>query len=137
MNTRQLEGVVKKLQAYVTIHQKELSLSVIQGFIRDIINDSLPEPITVDKIIDEVSRTYSISKSDIFSKRKTSEIAYARQISMYIVHELTQLSYTSIGKSFNKDHTTVLYTINKIQKLLDKDPSQKKIIDDIIKNLQG
>ncbi|MDD4699324.1 MAG: chromosomal replication initiator protein DnaA [Oscillospiraceae bacterium] len=137
MNTRQLEGVVKKLQAYVNIHQKELSLSVIQGFIRDIINDSLPEPITVDKIVEEVSRTYSVSKDDIFSKRKTADIVYARQVSMYIVHEITQLSYTAIGKSFEKDHTTVLYTINKIQKLLDNDSSQKKIIDDIIKNLQG
>ena len=136
MNTRQLEGVVKKLQAYVNLQNKTPTISVVQGFIRDIISDTSPEPIKVDEIIFQVSKTFNVSEKDIISKRKTAAVAFARQVAMYIARETTELSYKAIGESFGKDHATVLYNVQKIEEHLKNNPFDKELVEDIIKNLK-
>ncbi len=136
-NTRQLEGVVKKLQAFVEIQNKIPNLAVVQGFIRDIINDTQPEPIKIEKIIAEVAKTYNVSESDILSNRRTATLALARQVAMYIARETTNLSYKAIGESFGKDHTTVLYNVNRIENFLKDKPYEKELVEDIIKNLKS
>ena len=136
-NIRQLEGIIKKLQAYVMVHSNTISLHVVQRYIRDVVSETLPEPITVEKIVDEVSRTYNVTSDDIYSRKKSADIAHARQIAMYIVSKVINLSSTEIGKSFNKDHTTVLYTIEKIKKELKTNDSERKLVDDIIKNVNS
>lgn len=134
-NTRQLEGVVKKLEAYISIQNKTPTLAVIQGFIRDIINDTRPSPVKIEKIIAEVAKTYNVSESDILSNRRTSTLALARQVAMYIARETTNLSFKAIGESFGKDHTTVLYNVNRIEKFLKDKPYENELVTDIIKNL--
>lgn len=136
MNTRQLEGVVKKLQAYVNLQNKTPTISVVQGFIRDVISDTTPEPIKVDEIIVQVSKTFNVSENDIISKRKTAAVAFARQVAMYIARETTELSYKAIGESFGKDHATVLYNVQKIEEHLKNNPFDKELVEDIIKNLK-
>ena len=137
MNTRQLEGVVKKLQAYVHLQNKTPTISVVQGFIRDIISDTTPEPIKVEEIIFQVSKTFSVSEKDIISKRKTAAVAFARQVAMYIARETTELPYSAIGEAFGKNHTTVLYTEKKVKELMRENPYENNIIEDIIKNLKS
>ncbi len=137
MNTRQLNGVVKKLQAYINLQNKTPTISVVQGFIRDIMNDTTPEPIKIDEIISEVSKTFNVSEKDIVSKRKTAAVAFARQVAMYITRETTELSYKAIGDSFGKDHTTVLYNVQKIEEHLKNNPFDKELVEDIIKNLKN
>ena len=137
VNTRQLEGVVKKLQAYVSIQKKVPTVAAVQGFIKDIISNTQPEPIKIEKIISEVARTYNVSESDILSNRRTADLVIARQVAMYISRETTQLSYKAIGESFGKDHTTVLYNVNQIEKFLKDKPYQRELVDDIIKNLRS
>lgn len=137
MNTRQLEGVVKKLQAYIKIQNAVPTISVVQGFIRDIINDTQPEPIKIEKIITEVARTYNVTENDILSNRRTAELAMARQISMYIARETTELSYKAIGESFGKDHSTVLYSCRQIEKFMKDNAFERDTINDIIKNLKS
>ncbi len=136
-NTRQLEGVVKKLQALITIQNKTPTISIVQGFIKDVINDTKPEPIKIEKIISEVAKTYNVSEADILSNRRTASLVLARQVAMYIARETTDLSYKSIGESFGKDHSTVLHNCNKIEEFLRDKPFQKELVDDIIKNLQS
>ena len=137
VNTRQIEGVIKKLHAHITIQNKNPSLSVVQTIIRDVINDTKPEPIKVEKIIDEVARTYNVSESDILSNRKTAPLVLARQVAMYIARETTDLSFKAIGESFGKDHSTVLYNVNRIEEFLKDKPYEKELVDDIIKNLKS
>ena len=137
VNTRQLEGVVKKLQAYITIQKKIPNISVVQTFIKDIVSDDKPQPIKIDEIIVEVAKTYNVSPTDILSNRRTASLVLARQVAMYIARETTELSYKSIGESFAKDHTTVLYNVNKIEEFLRDRPYQKELVDDIIKNLKS
>ena len=134
-NTRQLEGVVKKLEAYISIQGKIPNLAVVQGFIRDIINDTRPEPVKIETIIAEVAKTYNVSESDILSNRRTAALALARQVAMYIARETTNLSFSAIGESFGKDHTTVLYNVKKVEKFLMDKPYEKELVNDIIRNL--
>lgn len=138
-NTRQLEGIIKKLHAYATMtnNSDHLTMPLVQSYIRDVIHETLPDPITVEKIVTEVSRTYNISVDDIFSKKKSADIAFARQVSIYIVSQIMDMSSTDIGKNFGKDHTTVLYTVDKIKKLLKTNDAEKRLIDDIIKNVKS
>ena len=135
-NTRQLEGVIKKLQAYVQLQGKEPTISVIQDFIREVISDSQPEPVKIEKIVSEVARSYNVSENDILSSRKTAQLALARQVAMYIARETTDLSYKMIGEHFGRDHTTVLYNVNKIEKFLEDKPYEKEMIENMIKNLK-
>ena len=137
VNTRQLEGVVKKLQAFITIQNRIPTISVVQGFIKDVISDTQPEPIKIEKIIAEVARTYNVSETDILSNRKTASLVLARQVSMYIARETTDLSYKAIGEKFGRDHSTVLHNCSKIEEFLKDKPFQKELVDDIIKNLQS
>lgn len=137
MNIRQLEGVVKKLQAYISIQGHTPTVANVQNIIREVVNDTKPEPIKIEKIVEEVARTYDVSEKDILSKRKTAELARARQIAMYIAKETTELAYKPIGEAFGKDHTTVLYAVKKVDMWLKENPHEKEIIEDIIKNLKN
>ncbi len=136
-NTRQLEGVVKKLQAYVSIQRKNPTLSTVQAIIKDIISNARPEPIKIETIISEVAHTYNVSESDILSNRRTAQLVLARQVAMYIARETTDLSFKAIGESFGKDHTTVLYNVNKIEEFLKDKPYQKELVEDLINNLRS
>ena len=136
-NTRQIEGVITKLNALIKIENKKPNISIIQGFIKDIINDSENTTINVEKIISEVSRTFNVSENDILSNRRTANLVLARKVAMYITREITDLSYKQIGEAFGKDHTTVLYGVQTIEEFLQDKPYEKELIDDIIKNLKS
>ena len=136
-NTRQLEGIVKKLEALITIHKKVPTMFLVQGLVKDIINDTKPEPIKIETIISEVARTYNVSEGDILSDRRTQDLVIARQVAMYIAKQTTDLSFKAIGENFGRDHTTVLYNVKRIENFLKDKPYQKELVDDIIKNLKS
>ncbi|MBO7217239.1 MAG: chromosomal replication initiator protein DnaA, partial [Clostridia bacterium] len=135
VNTRQLEGVVKKIQALLQMNVVP-TLSIVQGIVKEVVSDLVPEPIKMDKIIGEVARTYEVSENEILSRHKTADVAKARQVAMYIARETTELSYKAIGESFGRDHTTALFSVNKIEELIKNSPYDKGLIEDIIKNLK-
>ena len=137
-NIRQLEGAVKKLRAFNLLDDKPINITTAQAAISDIINNSQPAPVTVDKIIDEVARTWgSVTPEDILSKKRNANISMARQVSMYIVREITDLSMVDIGKTFGgRDHSTVVYAISQVEQRLSADPRTRDIVNDIIKNIR-
>lgn len=137
-NIRQLEGTVKKLRAYHLLEGKPINVATAQAAISDIINNSQPTPVTVDKIIEEVARTYGgITPEDIRSKKRNANISKARQVSMYIVREITQMSMVEIGETFGgRDHSTVVYAVREVEKDMKKDPHTKAMVDDIVKNIR-
>lgn len=135
-NTRQLEGVVKKIQAYINLEQKLPSIPVINTIIRDIINDTRSEPIKIERIIEEIARTYHVSAYEILSSRRTSQIVTARQTAMFVAKEITDLSYQAIGESFGKDHTTVLHSVRNVERKIKENSYEKEVIEEIIHNLK-
>ena len=90
-NIRQLEGAVKKMKAYLLLNGEAPSISTAQAAIADIINNNQPIPLTVEKIIDEVARTYGTSVEDIRSSKRAANISNARQVAVYVVREITQM----------------------------------------------
>jgi len=136
-NTRQIEGVITKLNALIKIENKKPNISIVQTFIKDIINDTENAPISIEKIISEVARSYNVSENDILSNRRTANLVLARKVAMYIAKEITGLSYKAIGVKFGKDHTTVLYSVQKTEEYIKDKPYEKELIEDIIKNLKS
>ncbi len=137
-NIRQIEGAVKKIIAYEQFAHAAPSILIAQNAIRDILSDTQPIPVTVERIIGEVARTFSVSAQDIRSNKRSAQISKARQAAIYVVREITQMSMSAIGEEFGgKDHSTIVYSIQKIEKVLENDPVYKEIIDDIIKNIRN
>ncbi len=135
-NIRQLEGAVKKMKAYNLLGEG-LSITTAQAAICDIINNDQPTPYTVEKIIDEVARTFGTSGEDIRSSKRSANISNARQIAMYVVREITQMPLSAIGTEFGRrDHSTVVYAIQQVEKGLVRDPKTKATVEDIIKNIR-
>ena len=121
-NIRQLEGAVKKLRAFHLLENKPINIATAQAAISDIINNNQPAPVTVDKIIEEVARTFSgnvpggITPEDIRSKKRNANISMARQVSIYIAREITNMSMVEIGQTFGgRDHSTVVYAIRQAE----------------------
>lgn len=136
-NIRQLEGSVKKIKAYNLLNGLSPSISTAQEAIKDILNDNQPVPITVNRIIEEVARTFSVTPADIRGKMRSGNISKARQTAMYIVRDITQLSTTAIGDEFgHRDHATVVYAIQKVGKDMKTNSRLKATVEDIIKNIQ-
>ena len=136
-NIRQLEGTTNRLHAKCHYSNQVPSISLAQTIIKDIIHDVQPLPITINRIIEEVSRTTGVSVEDIQSKKRTSNISNARKMCIYIVREITGMSYEQIGKEFNDmDHSSVIYNIQKMEKLLKTDSSLNSKVLDIINNIK-
>lgn len=138
-NIRQLEGAVKKLKAYKLLAGTPPSILIAQNAIRDILNDHQPVPVTIERIISEVARTCNgVTPQDIRSTKRSANISSARQVSIYIVREITQMSMAAIGEEFGgRDHSTIVYAIQQVEKNMDVDPRYKELIEDIIKNVRN
>ena len=137
-NIRQLEGVVKKLMARYNLTKEKPTLSIVNESISDILNDDTPPELTVEKIVDEVCRTFGVDSDDLRSqKSRRANINKPRQIAIYIVRELTTLSMESIGNEFgNRHYSTIVYTVQQVEKEIKKDPSLRATVEDIIKNIR-
>lgn len=135
-NIRQLEGTVKKIKAYQDVEGLNPSLNVAKRAIKDIINDNKPLGVTIENIINEVSRTFDVSAGDIRSDKRNANISQARQVAIYIVEQVTGLPLKTIGNEFgNKHHSTIIYALKEINAKLEKDAALKATVDDIIKNI--
>lgn len=135
-NVRQLEGAVKCMRAQYLLAGEQPTLITAQNAIRDIRNDSQPVPITVERIINEVARTMTVTPEDIRSNKRSAPISQARQVAAYVVRSITGLPMKSIGEEFGtRDHSTIVYAIQKVEKKMKQDSSFKGMVNDIIKNI--
>ena len=137
-NIRQLEGAVKNIKANSLIYEnKPVTILMAQNAIRDILNDSQPVPVTIGKIIPEVARTFNVSEQDIKSNKRAANISRARQVAMYVIKDITQMSMAAIGDEFGgRDHSTVVYAISQTEKAMKTDSRRRETIDDITKNVK-
>ncbi len=135
-NIRQLEGVVKKISVLSMVEKDKPTLMTAQNAIKDVLNDVEPVPVTIDRVMLEVSRTFDVAPEDIRSNKRSGNIPLARQSAMYIIRQVTDLTYKEIGDKFtSRDHTTVIYSVNQIDAKMKSQPDFKTRIDDIIRNI--
>ena len=137
-NVRQLEGTVKKIRAYVDLTGMALTLPNITRAIDDMFKNegnALPTP---NLIISQVCKFYSIEENVIRGTLKTKGIAEARQVAIYLIRDLTNLSLPDIGKVFNKDHSTIKHSVDKIDSMLKSgDTTLENHIRDIKANINS
>ena len=137
-NVRQLEGVVKRLEAHANLTGAPITILLAENAIQDIMTEHTPLPVTVDRIIDEVARTYGVTAEDIRGQRRSGQISTARQVAMYVVREITGMTQLKIGQEFGgRDHATVVYALQQVAKAIKTDPRKKETIEDIIKNIRN
>lgn len=133
-NVRVLEGALTRLLFAVTVQKvtDKITLAFTKTvFEEDEVKKAKKGKVDIDLVIDSVSEYYSLTSAQLKSKVRTSQIALARQIAMYLARTLLNLPYQEIGKAFGKDHTTVLANVQKIGGLIKADPNLNKAIDDI------
>ena len=136
-NIRQLEGAVKKMKAYYLLQGDQPSMATAQAAISDILNNDQPPPLSIEKIIEEVARTFGVTANEIRSSKRAANISNARQIAIYIAREITQLSMSAIGSEFGgRDHSTIVYAIQQVEKIMKTDQKTKAMVEDIIKNIR-
>ena len=137
-NIRQQEGAVKKLNAYYLLEGIQPAIGVAQNAIKDILNETQPVPVTIEKIISEVARTYNVSPAEIRGMRRTANISSARQTAIYVVREITGMSMEDIGREFSgRDHSTIVYSLKAMEQNLENDRRLKETVEDIIKNVRS
>ncbi len=137
-NVRQIEGTVKKIMAYRDLNNMPLDLQNISRAIDDMFKtegNTLPTP---SLIISQVCKFYSVDEATLRGSQKTKGIAEARQVAMYLIRKLTNLSLPDIGKEFGKDHSTVLYNIRKVELALkNEDTALQNNLRDITANINS
>ena len=136
-NIRQLEGAVVRLKALNHFAGSPITISMAQSVIRDVLTDEQPIPITVEKIISEVSTVYGVSPGDLRSSKRSAQISTARKVAIYVVREITQMPLASIGTEFGgRDHSTIVYSVTSVTESMEKDNNLKNLVNDIIKNIK-
>ena len=137
-NVRQIEGTVKKILAYRDLNNMPLDLPNISRAIDDMFKsegDALPTP---NLIITQVCKFYNVDESVLRGTQKNKGTAEARQMAMYLISELTNLSLPDIGKEFGRDHSTVLYAIRKVEVALKNgDSNVQNNVRDITANINS
>lgn len=136
-NVREMEGALTRIFAYASLLNTEISLNIASTVIRDLVGIKQEKPLTISHIQSKVCDYFNESPSEINSKSRTKEIVQARQISMYLARELTNMSLPKIGESFgNRDHTTVMYACDKIKALIKEGGETKNIINILLANIK-
>ena len=132
-NVRQLEGAVKRISAQSLLTGNKVSVDLAVRCISDQVVASEPVNTTVDKILDEVSHKFRVSVDDLKSRKRTSNIASARHSAIYVIKKLTNSSLPAIGRMFGRDHTTVMNSIDAVEKRMATEPAYDQQIKEIIK----
>ena len=136
-NIRQIEGVVKRLTAYKEILNDTITINSVKRAIKDVIRIGVYIP-TPEIIIEETARYYSLTGEDLRGQRRSKNIAMARQISMYLMRSLTNLSLLDIGEQYEgRNHSTVLNSVRKVEELIKKDPEVASTVRDISSNINS
>jgi len=137
-NIRELEGALKRVLFYCTAFNYKFTIENTKDALKNLINSKNVGNKDIDKnnynnILDVVSNYYNINTSDLLSKKRQKKYVFARQISMYIIKDLYDLTFKRIGQIFNgRDHSTVIYGIEQISNYIQTDDSVKKDVEKLL-----
>ena len=136
-NIRQIEGAIKKLGAKSFLTGRLITMELARSCISELLGGAEPVTVTVDKIFAAVYKKYDIKKEDIVSSKRTKEIANARHITVYVIRRITDMSLPNIGKIIERDHSTVLSSLDAVEKRMMQNPVFQAEIEEMIKEIKG
>ena len=135
-NVRQIEGTVNKILAFRDLLGSNVDAKAVTRAVRDMFKDTTDILPSADVIIEEVCKFYNIEEEALRGQSRTKETSQARQIAMFLIRSMTKLSLKDIGKEFqNRDHTTVIHSIERIEKLSKSNPEIAEVVKDIRSNV--
>ncbi len=136
-NIRELEGALTKIVAFSKLgNSKDISISMAEDALKDIISPGGTKKITPEFIIQVVAEHYNLTTSDLLSQRRSKEISYPRQVAMYLCRNMTETPLQEIGKVMGgRDHTTIIHGIEKITKDLESTPTLQNTVDILKKKM--
>ena len=135
-NIRELEGAFNKVMAGAKLEKKEVTLELAEQALKDIISPNEKKIITPEHIISVVSEHYGVTSADLCGNKRNAKIVMPRQVSMYLCREIISTPLKNIGKCLgNRDHTTVMHGIEKIEHELENDDNLKNTIDILKKKI--
>lgn len=129
-NVRELEGALNRINAHYQLHKTELNLENIKKILKDVVHAPKPHAVSTKDIINSVIQFYDVNTKDLISKSRKKEIAFPRQILMYLLREEAKISYPAIGDTLGgRDHTTAIHACKKIAKEIDNNEELRQEID--------
>lgn len=136
-NIREIEGAYNKIVAYTSLMHMPITVETAQKVLSDMGNDIKPRTITYEGIIKVVADHYNVKQDELFNKKRTQNIAFPRQVAMYLCRELADLSYPRIGELFGgRDHTTVIHAYEKISNFKNSNLAFQNELQEIIEILR-
>jgi chromosomal replication initiator protein len=136
-NIRELEGALTRVVAFSSLTNSRPDIDIARSILKDILPEDGEKKISIQKIVKEVSKFFSIPINDILSAKRNKFISHARQLAMFLARELTSSSLPQIGKAIgDRDHTTVIYAVSKISKLISKDKNVYMQIQEITNKIK-
>jgi chromosomal replication initiator protein len=134
-NIRELEGALIRVSAFASLTNEKLTVELAEHVLSDIISDSEPRPITPARILEKTTEMFGFTVEEIQGKSRRRPLVTARQISMYVFRELTDLSYPAIAREFGgRDHTTVIHAVEKVGGLMKE---RRQIYDQVTELTQA
>jgi chromosomal replication initiator protein len=135
-NIRELEGALIRIVAFASLTNKDITIELASEALKDIISSKQSKQVTIEIIQEVVSNYYSLSMEEFKSARRTRNVAYPRQIAMYLCRKLTDMSLPKIGEEFGgRDHTTVIHACEKISKGLKTDEALETAVAELNKRI--
>lgn len=136
-NVRRLEGALIRVTSYMSLTGRELSLGVVENLLRDVLQEEGKAAVTIEGIQKRVAGHFDIRLADMSSRRRPENIAFPRQIAMFLSRQLTANSLNSIGDAFGgRDHGTVLHACRLVKDRMDTDPSIRQVVSYLENQLQ-
>ncbi|MBN8708825.1 MAG: chromosomal replication initiator DnaA [Verrucomicrobia bacterium 61-8] len=136
-NVRRLEGALMRVASYKSLSDREITRDVIENLLRDIFQEQARRAVTIEQIQRKVAEHYDVRLADMTSKRRPANIAFPRQVAMYLARELTNSSLNDIGDAFGgKDHGTVIHACKLIKRRIDEDEKTRHTIKMLDSQLQ-
>ena len=130
-NIRQIEGAIKKIHAISSLASVPITLDMCRRAIADIVSGVEPSPVTVERIFKIVAENYGVTTDEIRGQKRNAGIAMARHMCIYLVRQNTSLSLEDIGKKFDRDHSTIISSIRRIEEEKENSPATAALIDEL------
>ncbi|MCX7866801.1 MAG: chromosomal replication initiator protein DnaA [Limisphaera sp.] len=135
-NIRRLEGALIRVASFASLTGKPLTLANVEMLLREILHEEGRSTVTIDRIMKVVAERYDIRLSDMTSRRRPENIAFPRQVAMYLARRLTGLSYSAIGEAFGgRDHGTVLHACRLVKDRMDVDSQVRQQVHQLERDL--
>ena len=134
-NIRQIEGAIKKLKAHSFIEDRQITLDMAVSVLSEYLKTAQTQDNKVQNIFDYICKKYSVKKEVLTSGKRNADIVYARNLCIFALRSLTDMSLKKIGSMFGKDHTTIINSISNVENKMKNEPAYEREVNLMLKEL--